>query len=717
MNKKKVSTFVLAGIISAQTLLPARITFADEIEKTNVGNEQVQNNQEVEAEDTNKSEVGNSKDEKQELENKEKVTENYKTEDSEKVVDGRAIVNVPDINLRRSLNKALGYVDRERELTLSDMQSVVRFQANNYGIESLVGLEYATNLQYIMVRDNNISDLTPLSGLKVNELFLEGNNISDISPLAGYTEVTRLFLSRNKISDVSPLNGIKGGIILVDRQTIEGVDLCKNEGTESLEVENIVKDRYGNLIAPESSNSYSYENGKVIFNNIGNSDKVEYSFNKNDGFDFYGTVIHNIVEGEKEQLKAELNEEKGGIMLSTAGLGLRLFTKLEGANPNEAATYYITTASDESETPKFEVKSTVLNGDYSQIKTSIEFSELAKLDTGVDTKLYVKRVVKGQKPTYIELKSGADYLTSSFNISDNKCIAVSVSKNTDNVVQLNKNDINSDLFNQGVSNIYWNSTGMVVEGTLTNNGSSDGFNNAKVSMLLKDSNGEYVKEDGTNKNVEVRGMYREGKYKVTIPYDELENAKSFELRLVGSNIQTSDVLTNGTVQEFKTGMNNDKVYKLSVGAEGTVNLTIEKLSDSSSNLSSVKVTTDKATGIRQFSVTGDVFITGMDKIDSNVKYTIVGKKEDEVVFEQLATKINNNGNNNGFKTNLSVSKLKEVNLNQGEEISLELKVEYLGNSMNIKLDSSQADVSITDKDSNEIFEMSSKDGKAIVTKK
>ena len=46
MNKKKVSAIVLAGLISAQTLVPAMLTFADEVEKINVGNEQVKNQQE-----------------------------------------------------------------------------------------------------------------------------------------------------------------------------------------------------------------------------------------------------------------------------------------------------------------------------------------------------------------------------------------------------------------------------------------------------------------------------------------------------------------------------------------------------------------------------------------------------------------------------------------------------------------------------------------------
>ena len=851
MNKKKVSALVLAGLISSQTLGPAMTTFADEIEKANVVNEQVQNQEQVEnkkeqhQEEVDKSEVENSKEEKQELENKEevlestnKVVDNSKAEDSEKVVDngstfvenGRTYVTIPDVNLRKQINRSLGYGEIDAYVSLTDMEKLTEIEIDyNEGknIQSLKGLERAINLKKLRLSNSNISDVSPLSGLtnlshlelyysnisdvsplsgltNLKKLYLDYNNISDVSPLSGLTNLLDIHLQMNNISDISPLSGLtklmdirldndlsktqnsyddrtnktrnnvsdisvlsrftnlevicmngnnisdisvlsglkklryirvnenhisdisplkgvslsgnKVSQIYANDQIIEGVDL--NGDTVSAAVDNIVKDENGNLISPNSNSAYTYTNGKVVFKNINGSDKVSYSFSKvkngsSDGYghwsEFSGTVTHKVVQA----VKAELNKEKGGMMLSTAGLGLRFFTTLKNVDPNEAATYYITTASDKSETPKFEVKSTVLNKDYSQIKTSIEFSELSKLEEGVNTKLYVKRVVEGQEPTYTELKIGTYDLRNGFRISDNKTVSVSATKNNENVVQLNKSTISSSSFNQGVSNIYWNSTGMVVEGTPTNNGSSNEFKNAKVSMLFKDADGNYIQETGTSKNLEFRGMYRDGKYKITIPYDVLENAKSFELRLIGSNIQTTDVLTRGTVEEFKIGMNGDKLYKLSEGTGSEVNLAIESLSTSSSNLSSVKVTTDKTTGIRQFSVTGDVSITGMDKIESNVKYTIVGKKAGEVVFEQSATKINNNG----FKTNLSLTTLQTANLQSGDEVSLELKVEYLGNTINIELNSTQAAVSITDKESKEIFEMSSKDGKAVVTKK
>ena len=64
-----------------------------------------------------------------------------------------------------------------------------------------------TELWYLQLGGNQISDISPLAGLtKLRSLDLQGNQISDINPLAGLTELKwRLRLENNQISDVSPL--------------------------------------------------------------------------------------------------------------------------------------------------------------------------------------------------------------------------------------------------------------------------------------------------------------------------------------------------------------------------------------------------------------------------------------------------------------------------------------------------------------------------------
>ena len=63
-----------------------------------------------------------------------------------------------------------------------------------------------TNLTTLELRNNNISDLSPLSGLtNLEQLWLAENTIRDISSLSGLTNLTSLVLENNNISDISPL--------------------------------------------------------------------------------------------------------------------------------------------------------------------------------------------------------------------------------------------------------------------------------------------------------------------------------------------------------------------------------------------------------------------------------------------------------------------------------------------------------------------------------
>ena len=73
-------------------------------------------------------------------------------------------------------------------------------------IANLTGLEYCTNLHYLYLYLNHISDILPLANLtNLTILSLNSNQISDISPLANITNLTWLNLDSNQIIDIKPL--------------------------------------------------------------------------------------------------------------------------------------------------------------------------------------------------------------------------------------------------------------------------------------------------------------------------------------------------------------------------------------------------------------------------------------------------------------------------------------------------------------------------------
>lgn len=115
-----------------------------------------------------------------------------------------------DVKLREKIENILGKLPDET-ITAEDMAKLphLRLVVPGTGVRSLTGLEYATNLRWLNLCHNPISDITPVAGLTtLTELDLEGTPVSDISPLEGLTNLEKLSLSKNCISDISPLAGL-----------------------------------------------------------------------------------------------------------------------------------------------------------------------------------------------------------------------------------------------------------------------------------------------------------------------------------------------------------------------------------------------------------------------------------------------------------------------------------------------------------------------------
>ena len=115
-------------------------------------------------------------------------------------------VTFGDANLKAAVEAKLGKTDP----TPTDMLGLTSLSATGQGIVSLTGLEYATNLVYLDIPRNAISDISPLAGLiNLEKLYLDDNHqISDISALSGLTALVELELDYNQISDLSPLSAL-----------------------------------------------------------------------------------------------------------------------------------------------------------------------------------------------------------------------------------------------------------------------------------------------------------------------------------------------------------------------------------------------------------------------------------------------------------------------------------------------------------------------------
>ncbi len=108
-------------------------------------------------------------------------------------------VSFTDPNLAAAVREQLGG-------GISDLSRLTALNAKSRGIVSLEGLECATNLTHLILKDNNISDLEPIAKLeKLQRLDLSLNDITDVLHLKDLVNLVGLRISHNKISDVEPL--------------------------------------------------------------------------------------------------------------------------------------------------------------------------------------------------------------------------------------------------------------------------------------------------------------------------------------------------------------------------------------------------------------------------------------------------------------------------------------------------------------------------------
>ena len=120
-------------------------------------------------------------------------------------------VHIPDPALRDVIVNVLS-LSANKPITTEDMAKVNHLSWEDHivdrGIQDLTGLEYAMNLEYLVLQGNQVSDLSPIAGLmNLRYLFLRGSPISDLSPIAELTNLENLALNA-KVLDLSPIAGL-----------------------------------------------------------------------------------------------------------------------------------------------------------------------------------------------------------------------------------------------------------------------------------------------------------------------------------------------------------------------------------------------------------------------------------------------------------------------------------------------------------------------------
>lgn len=130
-------------------------------------------------------------------------------------------VSIPDDSLRVAVTQELWHLSAagkldiptgSNPLTTANLAKIKVLKAVGKGIADLRGLEHATNLDTLILRGNQITNVDSLAGLTgLVWLDLSRNQITDATPLAGLRDLEALHLYYNQFGgghSVSSLNGL-----------------------------------------------------------------------------------------------------------------------------------------------------------------------------------------------------------------------------------------------------------------------------------------------------------------------------------------------------------------------------------------------------------------------------------------------------------------------------------------------------------------------------
>ncbi len=171
------------------------------------------------------------------------------------IVSENQVIRFTDINFENAVREAVG--KKVESVYVSDVQKLTTFSARVCGISNISEIMYFTNLEYLDLRGNHITnfmpignlrnlkyldisrnfsvmsgnkekglDLTPVQNLVLLEtLIATGNLITDISPLSGMIYLKELDLQNNRLTDVSALAACT---------SLESLNLSYNYGINSI---------------------------------------------------------------------------------------------------------------------------------------------------------------------------------------------------------------------------------------------------------------------------------------------------------------------------------------------------------------------------------------------------------------------------------------------------------------------------------------------------
>ena len=133
---------------------------------------------------------------------------------------------------------------------LPQMEQLRSLNISNNNLNKIDFISTLTNMESLDVSDNNISDISPLKNLiKLYNFIGNNNNITDLKdyPAVSTQSSISIGLSNNKIQDITPLDGIEIDALGLNGNELSNVDILSNDCFKKLWILDLGSNNLTNL--------------------------------------------------------------------------------------------------------------------------------------------------------------------------------------------------------------------------------------------------------------------------------------------------------------------------------------------------------------------------------------------------------------------------------------------------------------------------------------
>lgn len=177
------------------------------------------------------------------------------------------IINIPDANFKRALLSPANGIDtnNDGEIQISEAESANRIAASDYGIVSMEGIEYFSNISELFCEENQIEILDVSHNTQLELLFCYENKISSLN-LSQNRGLLVVWAYMNPLIAIDLSENIALEEIIVHQSLLTEINVTNNPNLQILDCDNMRLTNLDISQNPQIGLLYAYNNELTSLN-------------------------------------------------------------------------------------------------------------------------------------------------------------------------------------------------------------------------------------------------------------------------------------------------------------------------------------------------------------------------------------------------------------------------------------------------------------------